>query len=293
MRAEKRDIMAFMALLLAMIVCVRYFYVQMSDERSVTAADPYKLVVPMPTALLAIHRPSVFEKMILPMENIRKAFSDHTPAIFLSLIQQNPDVPSLLIAYYPQGDVLYVPMDHHTARRVFKQLDASFTFPAQQREESSVPVSYYPDIDQQFLGCYYHEGIFVASYNRKLLVKTVERQQATSVRILPELADLTRKKGKSSTMNLFLQSAPLDLQVQLNDSVAWKMKDQWLAVDLFDHEGSLCCINEQPYEEALENFYPCLCDTITTRIHRLFPHIKATAQVSHDESVAYFTVRGN
>ena len=292
MRIGKKDIMAFIVLFLATIVCVRYFY-NMSDEQFVATVDPYSLVIPTPTAIFAINRPPVFEKMILPMENIRKAFSDHTPAIFLSLIQQNPDLSSFLIAYYPQGDILYAPMDSHTAERIFKQLDASFTFPAQQREEASVPVRYYPDVDKHFLGCYYHEGIFVVSYNRKLLVETAKKQQMYPAQIIPELADLISKKGKSGAMNLFIQSASLDLQVQMNDSTEWKMKNQWLAMDLFYNEGSLCCFNEQPYEETLENFYPNLCDTITTRINRLFPQIKTTAQVSHDEAVVYFTVCGN
>ena len=110
MRIGKKDIMAFIVLFLATIVCVRYFYKNMSDEQFVATVDPYSLVIPTPTAIFAINRPPVFEKMILPMENIRKAFSDHTPAIFLSLIQQNPDLSSFLIAYYPQGDILYAPI---------------------------------------------------------------------------------------------------------------------------------------------------------------------------------------
>lgn len=85
-------------------------------------------------------------------------------------------------------------MDSHTAERIFKQLDASFTFPAQQREEASVPVRYYPDVDKHFLGCYYHEGIFVVSYNRKLLVETAKKQQMYPAQIIPELADLISKK---------------------------------------------------------------------------------------------------
>lgn len=190
MRISKKDITAFFVLFLGTIVCVRYFYKHMNDEQFVATVDPYSLVVPSPTAIFAINRPPVFEKMILPMENIRKAFSDHTPAIFLSLIQQNPDLSSFLIAYYPQGDILYAPMDSHTAERIFKQLDASFTFPAQQREEASVPVRYYPDVDKHFLGCYYHEGIFVVSYNRKLLVETAKKQQMYPAQIIPELADL-------------------------------------------------------------------------------------------------------
>ena len=241
MRISKKDITAFFVLFLGTIVCVRYFYKHMNDEQFVATVDPYSLVVPSPTAIFAINRPPVFEKMILPMENIRKAFSDHTPAIFLSLIQQNPDLSSFLIAYYPQGDILYAPMDSHTAERIFKQLDASFTFPAQQREEASVPVRYYPDVDKHFLGCYYHEGIFVVSYNRKLLVETAKKQQMYPAQIIPELADLISKKDKSGAMNLFIQSASLDLQVQMNDSTEWKMKNQWLAMDLFYNEGSLCC----------------------------------------------------
>ncbi|MDD2953111.1 MAG: hypothetical protein PHC95_08090 [Parabacteroides sp.] len=293
MRIGKKDITAFIVLFLATIVCVRYFYKNMSDEQFVATVDPYSLVVPTPTAIFAINRPPVFAKMILPMKNIRKAFSDHTPAIFPSLIRQNPGLSSFLIAYYPQGDVLYAPMDSHTAERIFMQLDASFSFPAQQREETSVPVRYYPDVDKRFLGCYYHEGIFIASYNRRLLVETVERQQTHPAHIIPELTDPIHKKGKSAAMNLFIQSTPLDLHVQMNDSTEWRMKNQWLAMDLFYNEGSLCCFNEQPYEEALENFYSNLCDTITFRINRLFPQIKTTAQVSHDEAVAYFTICGN
>lgn len=111
MRISKKDITAFFVLFLGTIVCVRYFYKHMNDEQFVATVDPYSLVVPSPTAIFAINRPPVFEKMILPMENIRKAFSDHTPAIFLSLIRQNLELSSFLIAYYPQGDVLYAPMD--------------------------------------------------------------------------------------------------------------------------------------------------------------------------------------
>mgnify|MGYP000396984096 FL=1 len=109
MRISKKDITAFFVLFLGTIVCVRYFYKHMNDEQFVATVDPYSLVVPSPTAIFAINRPPVFEKMILPMENIRKAFSDHTPAIFLSLIRQNLELSSFLIAYYPQGGCLVRP----------------------------------------------------------------------------------------------------------------------------------------------------------------------------------------
>ena len=41
MRIGKKDIMAFIVLFLATIVCVRYFYKNMSDEQFVATVDPY------------------------------------------------------------------------------------------------------------------------------------------------------------------------------------------------------------------------------------------------------------
>ena len=94
-------------------------------------------------------------------------------------------------------------------------------------------------------------------------------------------------------MNLFIKSAPLHLRVQMNDSTEWRMKNQWLAMDLFYNEGSLCCFNEQPYEKALENFLPQFMRYDNHPDQSAIPQIKTTTQVSHDEAVAYFTVCGN
>lgn len=48
MRIGKKDIMAFIVLFLATIVCVRYFYKNMSDEQFVATVDPYSLGHPDP-----------------------------------------------------------------------------------------------------------------------------------------------------------------------------------------------------------------------------------------------------
>ena len=172
-------------------------------------------------------------------------------------------------------------MDSHNGRAYFQATGRLFHFsgPANERKPPFL-LDIILVLISIFWGCYYHEGIFLASYNRRLLVETVERQQTYPAHVIPELTDLIRKKGKRGAMNLFIKSAPLHLRVQMNDSTEWRMKNQWLAMDLFYNEGSLCCFNEQPYEKALENFYPNLCDTITTRINRLFPQIKTTTRTS-------------
>lgn len=315
MTVGKKDISAFMILISITIATIIFFYKNMSDVKFVATVNPYSLIVPTPKAVFAINRPLVFERIILPMDHIRQAFEEHIPPIFLSLIRENSDLSSFLIAYYQQGDILYAPMENYMADRLFKQLDASFIYPAQEREEASIPVRYYPDAEKRFFGCYFHDGIFVASYNRKLLIEVAERQQAHAARVLPELNEALKKAGKSATLNLFVPSGPLDLHVQINDTTEWRIKDQWLALDLFFSEGNLCCFNEQPYEERLDSLfkdmrypyfsiwnnstfrldhlYQSMGDTLNARFNTLFPQIKTTAQVSHDEAVAYFTICGN
>lgn len=316
MTVGKKDISAFTILVIITISTIIFFYKNMSDVKFVATVNPYSLIVPTPQAVLAINRPLVFERIILPMDTIRQVLEEHISPIFLSLIRENSDLPSFLIAFYQQGDILYAPMDNYMADRLFKQLDTTFLYSAQKRDEASIPMRYYPDTEKRFLGCYYHDGIFVASYNRKLLVEVAESQQApTTTRVLPDLNEALKKMGRNATLNLFVPSGPLDLHVQINDTTEWRIQDQWLALDLFFSEGNLCCFNEQPYEQGLDslfkdmsfpyfsiwnnttfrldNLYQSMGDTVNARVNQLFPQIKTTAQVSHDEAVAYFTICGD
>lgn len=290
MTASKRDIAIFLCLSVAMILAIRYFYKGMSDERSVSATDPYTLIAPTPQAVLAINRPHSFSKVMLPTPNIRKVFAQHIPEAYLSLIEENPDLSSFLIAYYPQGEILFAPADQEMAKRLLKQWDAAFPFPAQRLEGYAIPMYYYPDTDKRFLGCYYHNGLFVASYQRKLLLLTAERERAKAT-VLPEIQKAIAK-SESSTIDLFLPGQSLDLHIQSGDTLSWSLPPQWLALDLFFSDGSLCCLNEQPYEERLDTagFYQSLRDTIRNKVGRLFPDVKTTAQVSHDEAVVYYAI---
>lgn len=287
----KRDITALVVLLLSAIVCVKYFYKDMNNARNMAKTNPYSLILPTAQTVFNVERPSVFKKMILPMKHIQATIEEHVPPVFLSIVNECADLSSFMVAFYPEGCVLYASIDARIAQHIFKKLDESYTFPPLIQMEEDISVRYYPDINRRFLGCYYHNGIFVASFRKNLLTDTAEKQQSCPSHIIAGLKELTSKKSKKEAIQLFMPGDSLNLYVQINDTLQWRIQDQWLDMDLFYNDGSLFCFHEHPYRSTLDSLYPSMRDTITTRLRQLLPAIETSTLVSHDDTSAYFTIR--
>ena len=294
MIGHKKDIVILLVLFVITIFCVRFFHKKMSDDQLVASIEPLSLVIPSPQAILSVNRPAVLNKMILPMKNFEMIFSGHTPKLFHGLIQENDKFPAFLLVYYPEGVVMLSSMNQQHVKQIYDFLDCEFDYPAMEKTEYGITMHYYPDIKKQFLGCYYQNGMFVASYNNRLLKDIAQRQQYDRLQISPEIHQAVRDKGKNAAINLYIPSATLNLYVQTSDSTEWRIENKWLSSDLFYNEGKVCCVNELKYEAALDSihFYQRLSDTIQVRMDHLLPQIKTTTQVSHDEAVAYFTTCG-
>lgn len=315
MSVRRKDTTILIAMTLLIVVGMWYFYKGMDDSKVVSDVNLYELVAPDPEAVLAINRPFVFDKVILPQKNTGKIFTDHIPEIYLELIHDNQESPLFLLSFYPQGSVFYAPMSEYEARQVFKKLEERFSFKAQRKIENQITYRYYPEADKRFFGCYYHEGTFVASYSQKQLEQAGIRQQSDSLHIIPGLKETLIKTNPNAPVNLFVPSNALNLYVQITEITEWRIQDQWLGVNLLLNGDKLCCFHTQPYQTSLdslfyqpgfssfsmwnnpqyrlETLYQSMGDTIEARINKLFPQIKTTAQVSHDEAVAYFTICGS
>ena len=293
MSHHKRNIGILLILLVIMTLAVRYFFQRMEEERRFAQVNPYSLILPSPEAVLSINSPLVFGKMILPMSAIGNTFKELIPKALLPYLQEKSSYTSLLIASYTKSDILYIiSMDKDEANQLFKHLEKTFSYAPVEREDASITAYYYPEADNRFLGCYYHNGLFVASYSHKLLAEAAERQQSPTPSIIPELKDLLNK-AKGNTIHLFLPSKKLDIHIPMNDTTTWSIKEPWLSVELFVSEGNLYAHNEQTYEASIDSLYPIIRDSIHSRLSQLLPDIQLTSQVSHDENQVYYTICGH
>ena len=107
MKADKREIVTFVIAALATLVAVWFFLGKMQKEKDTVRTDLYTLVAPASDAILSVNRPAAFTKYILSRDSERDAFASKIPDIYLSIIQNNRNIPWLLLSFHPQGVILY------------------------------------------------------------------------------------------------------------------------------------------------------------------------------------------
>ena len=103
MKADKREIVTFVIAALATLVAVWFFLGKMQKEKDTVRTDLYTLVAPASDAILSVNRPAAFTKYILSRDSERDAFASKIPDIYLSIIQNNRNIPWLLLSFHPQG----------------------------------------------------------------------------------------------------------------------------------------------------------------------------------------------
>ena len=137
MKADKREIVTFVIAALATLVAVWFFLSKMQKEKETVRTDLYTLVAPASDAILSVNRPAAFTKYILSRNSERDAFASKVPDIYLSIIQNNRDLPWLLLSFHPQGVVFYAQAGNSLAGRIEKNtLQKSFgSFAPQKQKE--------------------------------------------------------------------------------------------------------------------------------------------------------------
>ena len=120
MKADKREIVTFVIAALATLVAVWFFLGKMQKEKDTVRTDLYTLVAPASDAILSVNRPAAFTKYILSRDSERDAFASKIPDIYLSIIQNNRNIPWLLLSFHPQGVILYAQAGNNLVGRIEK-----------------------------------------------------------------------------------------------------------------------------------------------------------------------------
>ena len=124
MKADKREIVTFVIAALATLVAVWFFLGKMQKEKDTVRTDLYTLVAPASDAILSVNRPAAFTKYILSRDSERDAFASKIPDIYLSIIQNNRNIPWLLLSFHPQGVILYAQAGNNLVGRIEKNTRA-------------------------------------------------------------------------------------------------------------------------------------------------------------------------
>lgn len=294
MRTYQRDIFICILAILATVLAVWCFLGNMTNEKKAIQTDLYALLDTTTSGVLVINRPATFSHMILSQKGLRELFTPFIPDVYLSLIQQNPSLSTVIFSFHKQGVVMYTKADKRSVFSMNKHIfQKRFnTYSPQVKRKNEITFTYYPDAKNRYFGFYQHGNILVASYSKHLLENVAERQLCSHFSANDDLKTLLRTLDHNVPLHVIVPADTLDLYVSANDSTTWKIQDQWLTADIQAEKGRICCIGSLPYHAQIDSLYAPLSDTLTIRLQKRFPSLQIAGQPDIGTEVVYFTTCG-
>lgn len=292
MRRLKEDIGIIVLSLLIAAVSASYFLGFLQREKEAETQDLYYLLPTQPKSVLAINQPTAFAHLLLEKTPGVDILQRWIPEAFLYLLRQEPETPFLLFSFHQEGVICYAKANKKQAEKLEHDILRSYFSAYEPQEETlhDIRFRYYADTGSRFLGCYQHEGVWVASYSKRLLEQVVRKQ------LLPQeqsdedsLSPFFRQFDRNATANLLFPSDGWQIQVARHDTILWKYNLPWVSTDLFPSEGNICGFCSFPYAVPNDSLYEAMGDSLAIQLEALFPRLHVTPQTSQDSSEVYFT----
>lgn len=292
MRRLKEDIGIIVLSLLIAAVSASYFLGFLQREKEAKTQDLYYLLPTQPKSVLAINQPTAFAHLLLEKTPGMDILQRWIPEAFLYLLRQEPETPFLLFSFHQEGVICYAKANKKQAEKLEHDILRTYFSAYEPQEEilHDIRFRYYADTGSRFLGCYQHEGVWVASYSKRLLEQVVRKQ------LLPqeqsdedELSPFFRQFDRNATANLLFPSDGWQIQVARHDTILWKYNLPWVCTDLFPSEGNICGFCSFPYAVPNDSLYEAMGDSLAIQLEALFPRLHVTPQTSQDSSEVYFT----
>ena len=292
MRRLKEDIGIIVLSLLIAAVSASYFLGFLQREKEAETQDLYYLLPSQPKSVLAINQPTAFAHLLLEKTPGMDILQRWIPEAFLYFLRQEPETPFLLFSFHQEGVICYAKANKKQAEKLEHDILRTYFSAYEPQEEilHDIRFRYYADTGSRFLGCYQHEGVWVASYSKRLLEQVVRKQ------LLPQeqsdedgLSPFFRQFDRNATANLLFPSDGWQIQVARHDTILWKYNLPWVSTDLFPSEGNICGFCSFPYAVPNDSLYEAMGDSLAIQLEALFPRLHVTPQTSQDSSEVYFT----
>ncbi|MDR1402113.1 MAG: hypothetical protein LBJ60_00240 [Tannerellaceae bacterium] len=292
MKAYAKEILISSLALLILLAAVWGYIRSTKIQQSNTRIDIYTVIPPDANALVAVNRPSVFNRMLLENQALYDIFVSQIPPLFLSFVRESRFLQSVTFSFHPQGVICYVQAGDEWESAVKKKLESHFSaYKPVKTKADGIAFYYYPDAGSRFLGCFTHKGVWVGSYSKKLLEKVAGQQVNPAVSFPGDMKRLRYSFDANAPLNIIFPTKDLNLYVSsARGTPGWRITDRWLAADLFLSEGNICCYGFLPYEpDKPLAMYQSMGDTISARIRNLYAPVRLSFQVNREGAWAYYT----
>ncbi len=228
MKRAQREIGLLLICLVLVSGFVSLFFRLMHTEQTRERISIFALFPERPDAVLYVKNGRLYTAL---MQHVPLASDRKLASVYGSLSRDLP-LSNLLFTLHPQGTVAYLkisPEGYRTIRRhIGRQLGA---FAPQTQTKWHTAVEYYADTNGRFLGSFYKNGFWVASYNASLLEKVLKNMLYAPDESPALYAPIEQEMAHSST-SLWLYAPLVDIDILQPDSSHWSIGRTWLQVEL-------------------------------------------------------------
>jgi|GEM_PF-212790 hypothetical protein len=291
MREYRKEIIIALISIAGAILAVWFFFFSIDEKKVTIQGDLYTVIASNPDALVCINRPSLLTKIILSDKNKQDLFTSRIPEIFLSILDKAKGNSFYLISFHTQGVVMYTKATLEQADEITYNILHSYfnSYNPQRIFVDGIEYTFYAIPGNRFFVTYYSNGIWAASYSKKLL-ENVAIQQKTGQSSLSE-GILSQRKllDRNAPLNIIVPAENLNVYVQTNDSTQITLGNGWVYADIFTSENNLCFFTGIPYNKSLDSIYPLLADTLTLRLKTFYPQHNFFFQLNNDNERIYYT----
>ena len=180
MSARTRNIILGL-IAVAVIALTGYFFKSLKAGQQGARIDLTTLLPERPDALLVVTRPADFHRRIARSAHFQNVLAAPIPEAWLKLLGRDDlNASDIHLVLSPTAPLLLIRTGTHMVEKI--QDWALFGYPPERLADGPIHYAYFPDTEGLFMGCYQHEGLFVASYSRKLLQDVAKRQLQPSTR---------------------------------------------------------------------------------------------------------------
>ena len=173
MRIRPRDIT--IGLLLAITIALTfYFYKNLGIAKKSARIDLLTILPSEPKSILTLTKPIKNQKFSWNDSGIQKIFNNNIPQKWTEILRLQNELEYAQLSFHQEGNLLCV----RTGTNLIDKLQkiGLFGYLPEKENLNNFTLYYFPDTEGRFMGCYQQGGLFVASYNKKMLIRALSRQ---------------------------------------------------------------------------------------------------------------------
>lgn len=298
MKRVNKELTLSLAALLLCIGAVGYFLSEIQNKKTNTHTDLFTLIPPESHAVLYIGNVASFQQF-LQQPVASRIFDRHLPPSYLSIIRNAGAHTAFLIAFGPEGTLLYGNPDnkHFSVIRKKAYEDPAAHYSPLRQKYAGSELIYYPAGGKDFIGYFYRDGILMTGYNKKLLEKSVLQYKVTRT---PDavLALLRKEINRNVPVNFLFRAPQFGLDLSLDSVRLFTGRNGWVSADCTLQHDTLCAFGSVPLDatdtKALNDSVTRLfADTLERRLHGLFPELNFHSEFSKENNQLYYAVSGH